>query len=408
MTISPARSLSKIQVIFSLVSLFCFSLPVHADQETRRLSVADWRNAVELVQGNRPRAAIPVLEQFVALAPENPVVQAELGIAYARARRDAQAVAQLKRALSVSRDPRQQQAIQSQIDRIRALSDFGGSARFGIVPQTNITRSSSLDTIRLGDLEFILDNARQSGTGLNFDLEGSYGPMIAPDLRARAAIRFSGNLYENRDANDYSLQVSTGLESLGDRGRVLGIGVLGRQRWAADSRFSVDRGIYANYQIQLASETLIFGRVELVDRKVPSVPRRNATAQTVSLGAIHLLDPQTRISLRGSGTRTRAQVGFESGRYHSLGFGIRRAFESGWQADANIDVSRETRDGIAPAFGVVRSETTQKLTLQITNRNVQYRGFSPVLQLGAERRRSNIEIYSYQNRFLGVSLSRGF
>ncbi len=404
--VSPGRFLRRALALAAL-GVCTLGAPAAAE-DTAQAVLAEWRHALELMQAQRPRAALPILQRLDALVPNTPQILTELGIASARAERDDAARAYLDRAQAVARNDEQRTVIRRLRAAVDAKSPFSGSISFGLVPETNVTRRSSIDTVTLGGLKFSLNETMESGTGLSFDGMASYAPMIAPDLRARNTVRFDGRVFQNREHNDYSLRVTTGLERLGDRDRVLGFGVMATQRWAGDSRFSRDQGVYGDFQALATDDTLVTGRVEWVQRRVPGMPGREGTVQRVSFGVTHAVNTQTRVSGRVFGFRTRAQAGFESGRIAGVSFGMRRAFDSGWQANANLTLSHERRDAPDPLFGTLRTDRYQRAVVAVTNRNYQYRGFSPQLEVGTERRRSNIGIHSFQNNFLGLSVTRGF
>lgn len=127
-----------------------------------------------------------------------------------------------------------------------------------------------------------------------------------------------------------------------------------------------------------------------------------------SAGGTYLLRPQTRLTGRIFHTRVRARAEPESGQIYGLGLSAAHSFDTGWQAQINIAYSQERRDGPNPVFDLRRRDLSSRISLLLTNRNVQYRGFSPVLELGSERRQSNIEIFEFRNNFLGLNLTRGF
>lgn len=394
--------------VLSLAGTACAQTQPQPAADPAAAALAQWQRGLALVQDNRPRAAIPLLEGIARVAPDNAAVRAELGLAHARALNDARARSELLTARELATDPRQRQLIERVLAQIDARSPVSGSLNLGLIPETNVNRRSTLETVTLGGLDFVLDDTVRSGTGLSFDARGDLAPMIARDLRARVAVQFAGRLFETRALNDYGLRVSAGLEHLGDRGLVLGAGVLAEQRWAGDARFATERGVYATAEGMIRPTVLAFGRAEIAERRVPSLPRRDATLRRLSVGVTTQLRPQTRVTLRAFLTETRAAADFESGLFSGLGVTVAHAFASGWQMQAQAVLGQDRRSGPERAFGVVRRDEVMRASFSVTNRTVQFRGFSPVFEVGTERRRSSIAIYDFRNTFAGLSVTRGF
>lgn len=369
---------------------------------------ADWQRALDLMRENRPRAAVLLLERIADAVPGDVAVRSELGVALARSQQHRRARAELTRALEAAPSEAERRVIAGFLRQAVPRNPLSGSFSLGVMPETNVTRRSTLDSVTIGDLEFALDQTAQSGTGASVNAQLTYAPMIARDLRMRSSVRLDGRIYDDRALNEHALRLSSGVELLGDRGSVLGFGVAAEQRWARDARVLRERGVFATFDLQPLPDTQVFARAELAQRVVPILPRRDGTVQRLNFGVAQALRPQTRLTTRVFASRTRAQADFESGRLLGLGLGLRHAFDGGWQAQANLILSHERRDGPERAFDLVRKDRLQRLTVAVTNRNIQIQGFSPAVEIGTERRLSTVALNRFRNSFAAVSVTRGF
>jgi hypothetical protein len=123
---------------------------------------------------------------------------------------------------------------------------------------------------------------------------------------------------------------------------------------------------------------------------------------------VKTLSPRFNLQARSFIVKTDAIADFESGTSIGIGLGASYLFKKGWRTNANVTYSRENKSGKAPIFNVARQETQLDLKLQLLNRKLQWHGFTPALEIGHERRQSNISLFSFENNYFSVGFTRDF
>ncbi|WP_273523113.1 surface lipoprotein assembly modifier [Rhodosalinus sediminis] len=396
----------------SLAALFvCFHLlhPAAAADPARGASVdaEAWARGIAAVRAGAPEAAVPHLERAVSSAPDHAGLRLDLGVAHFLADNDRKARFHIDAALSgrLSDDAeRLARRLLARLDRRRV---WRTRLRFAIVPQSNAAQRSDLREIRIGTLVLTPNEADEPGTALSYGLSVTYTPRFEDGWRGRLRLGLSGEVYENDDWNETSAALEAGLtRKRGDRR--IGGGVLAREHYLAGERFSYDRGLYATYRDRLSRRTRVAARVEAGAREAPDRPARDAGFGSVSVTLRHAPSPRWLLSGGVSASRIDARSEAESRRIAGLTLGVTRAFDGGWVASLDARLSRERRDGPAPVFGERRDETTRALGLRLLNRDLTWRGATPVLKLEYEERAANIAYFGYDNTSVSVGLTRSF
>lgn len=365
------------------------------------------QDGVALVRAGDLRAGIAALERAVTAAPSAAGTRLDLGLAYFLDRDDRRAQYHLEAAMAGALSPRDTQIARTALERIAARRVWQGSVRLAFVPQTNAGRRSSEQEVIIAGLPFRLDQTAEPGTGLAFGAQISVAPILRPGLRGRIVLSLDGSVYQNRELNDYTLRGEAGLEH--DTGILRwGGGVQAAQRWLGDRSYSWEGGVLAMVSALPDARRRHDLRVDLVHRKVPVLPARDAWIGRLALGTAHAISPQLILNGRLHAARTDARRDFASSWTWGGGAGAVRLFDGGYRAGIDLRWSRERRDGPAPVFGLTRVETESALRVHLLNRSLQWRGIAPVVALEVERRRSNIAIFDYTNQSVSLGLSRTF
>ena len=382
----------------------------HLQAQTSDASSAreTWRTATGYMRAGAPRKALPLLEHLVIVAPENTEIRLELALAYFRVEDDKKSKFHFEQTLDKNLEDAKRKAVLRYLRTIENRRNWEASLSFAIVPESNASKRTSSETINLGGLDFVLNETASAGTGLNLNTRLAYTPRITRDVSARFAVSASGTLFETTEWNDYTLRGEAGLVLRSDLDREFSTGVFVSQRWLGDHRFSQDYGGFASASTRVTKDIQIALRGEIGQRKTPSVPGRDGQVYSLSASAVKVISPRFNIRLRGFAVNTDAAKDYESGMVVGLGLGGTYLFEGGWQTNLNATYSQERRFGDAPVFNVARRENQFDVKLQVLNRKIQKYGYSPALEIGLEQKRSNISLFSYENTYVSIGLSREF
>lgn len=378
------------------------------DRELRRL----WALAIAHQRSGRPRAALPLLEKLVSLAPENVTYRLELGAALERAGQTDRARYHYDLSRGAGLEPALAQEVGRRIDRLDRDKSWEGSFSLALAPESNAARRTAAETIVIGDLPFQLNpNSRaQPAQGLDLGLGFAALPRIGTDLRLRLGAGVEARLYDGAAPDDIQARAELGLLHLGDRSRRIGAGLTLGRRWIDGAPYSVSRGVYLSWGQALDAAARTNLSVTLI-RERTAYDRRNvgdATRTILSARLARLVTPQLQVHLGLQVERTDSPTASEAGQGAALTIGARYAFRGGLLADLEVGLGRQERDGPDSLLGIVREDDRQSIDLRLTHRDWAVGGFAPVLELGVERQRSTNTLYSYDNRRASIGLTRKF
>lgn len=401
------RGRRRIPRLLLAAALVALGLVATAPARAEPAAHALWDEAVALVQAGEAAQAIPLLERLVTALPDVGAVRLELGLAYFLTGVDDKARYHIARALTGELRETERAGAQELLARIEARRTWALSFGLALVPQTNTGRRTSAQTVTIGGLPFVLNESPDPGIGVTLSGRFVWLPRLAPELRGRLVVSLGGSVYERSALNDYTLRAEAGL--LRRHGRAdFGAGLAGAQRWVGDARYTHELGVYGSAALRPDETRQLSLRLDLAQRKAPSRPAMEATLARLSLGAEQGISPRLSVYGRGFATLTDAAVAHESGRLLGVTLGASYLFDGGWRTALEATASRDLRDGPAPLFGVTRRETELRLVGRLLNRQVQVRGYAPVLEIGHERRRSTLPIAEFTNNFVSVGLERSF
>lgn len=400
--------------------MLVLAVPAPAQQAAPSGVAAEWERAVGLVQSGAPEQAIPILERLVTALPDAAPVRLELGLAYFLTRDDGKARHHITGALAGELGETERAGAERLLREIAARRRWSAGFSVSLVPQSNAGRRTSDAFITLPGLPFpfILNQTAESGTGLAFAGRFGFSPILGTPaegrtLRGQFALALQGTVYEESSLNDITLRGEAGLvrEQNGRAGGLphsFGGGLVAAQRWVGGTRYTHEAGVWTTVSLQPADTLRLSGRFEAVERRAPGRPGLDARILRLTLGADRVLTPRLAVHGRGFITVTDARAAHEGGRLVGLTLGVRHLFDGGWLGSLEATVSRDRRDGMQPLFLVSRRDTDLRLAARLLNRQLQMAGFAPVLEIGHERRRSNVPIAAFRNSYVSVGLDRAF
>ena len=370
--------------------------------------VGAWEAALQDMRAGRPRAAIPVLEVLVRDYPGVTAFRLELALAHFQAQDAANAAFHFNRALEGELTDAQRRQVERHLRAIEERRDWSTTLSFNIVPESNPGRSSRAETINIGGFDFVIDPPAPSGVGIRLGAGVTYTPRFSRDVSGLLSLSLSSAIYENGDMNDIGLRGEAGLTVRGDPGRQVTSGLYANRRWLGGDGFSREHGVFAGFGTRPVPGTSLSLRGEYGRLSHDTLANRDGSVLRLSGSVSRTVSPQLAVRARLSATRTSAVADFNSGKVLGAGVGMTYRFESGWMASGDLNALRERRDGRSPLFVQTRADTEYSATLRASNGNFSYRGFTPVLELGFQRRDSNIALYEFKNTWMGVGFSRTF
>lgn len=291
---------------------------------------------------------------------------------------------------------------------LRARKRFGISADLAVAPDSNISRSTSSDTIGtvLGDLELSEDARARSGIGLTFAAQ----LFIRTKAEGRANIIARGgvnaSLYRDSRFNDIGAIATIGPElRFGDERLAIEGGVAGRRYGGTPYSSAGTLTVTWLHPLGRLAQLRTIAAFAIVDNRwndsqdgetyAISASWERALSPRAGIGASLALDRQ---ALRDPGWSTTGGLASVFG-YRDLGrTTVLLALDYGrLEADARLALFPERRmDDLLRARAVFSA------------RQLGFGRFAPLLRLTAERNRSTIEIYDYRRLRMEIGISRAF
>ena len=362
---------------------------------------------IEAAQANLRRAAI-LLRQILDEKPAAGAVRIELAQLLDRMGEEDSALRELRAAQASGLPPRVARLVDRYSEALRSARPTGASIEVAIAPDSNISRSTSSDTLGtvFGDFEIDKDSKAKSGLGLS--LHGQAYRRFGLSGEASILVRgsASGDFYRKSRFDDFSLDLAVGPElQLGRNRLTLETGAT--QRWfglkphvrAARIAASLRRPLDRRTQLRLS------GSAALLDYR--SNDLQDGKSFSLQAGVERALSDTTGVALNLSGDRTAAR---------DPGYSTR-----GWRAGLTVwkDVGRATltagaefgrlhADERLALFPEERRDRYSRLSFGTTFRQFSFGGFAPVTRLVIERNKSTIEFYDYRRTRTEFGIVRAF
>ena len=285
----------------------------------------------------------------------------------------------------------------------------GGSFEIALAPDSNINRATRLDSLGtvIGDFEIDEDSKARSGTGLS--LRGqAYRRFGLGQSDASLLVRFSGSgdLYRETRFNDLAVDLTAGPEFQLGRTRInLDLGAT--QRWYGQEPLlrslqlaaTVARPLGSLAQLRISTSAAVldnrFNDLQDGKRYAGKLAIERALSPAMGLGASVSL---SRDALNDPG-------------YSTTGWNVGVL---GWRETGRITFSLAAQFGKLHAdealalFPERRSDRFSSLSIGATFRQLQLRGFAPILRLSIERNASTIAFYDYRRTRTEVGIVRAF
>jgi outer membrane protein len=366
--------------------------------------------AFRLVQGNRPRAAIPHLERLVSRFPSDPRPRLGLALALFEIEDDVRARFHFERVLAAALPEPIIERVERHLEAIDARRAWQGNLIVNLAPESNAARRTDARTISIGGARFRLDPDARAKPATGLHLAGGVVHLapLARDLRLHLGLAGNGRLYRDDDLNDVALRAELGLLMLRDRGAEWSGGISLQRRWAGGGGFYRAPGIYAGHGLRLdpVTRASVRGEVEYVEHD--ELPGLDGPRLRLGASLFRAQTPRLTLRARAFATRTDARLGYESGTEGGFSLGASYALTGGLVPSVDLAYANALRDARSPLFPERRREERFEIAVSVLHRSLQYRGFAPQVGIAHEMRRSNIVLYDYDTTRLLFGVSRQF
>ena len=348
-------------------------------------------------------------EAILAIRPDLTRVRLELARVYGLLGRDGKARFHFEATLGDELPSSVEDAVEAWLDRIDARKRWSVSVSAAVLPESNPAKRTDEEEVRIGGVPFRLDeDAREaSGTGLLLSTGAQYSPVLAGDWRGVLAVSTAAKLYEQSDWNDISVQGDVGIARLFDRGSASGGIRLGR-RWLGGDRYSDGIGPWTRGRLRLTPVLRLAGALSAERRSHPEQSGLDGWTVTLRPSLDYALSSRTMLRAEIDLEHVDAREDRHGSRLGGLALGVSHAFEGGLSVSPRAAVHWRRYAGEDPLFGKTRSDRQMRLSVNLSHRALQYRGFAPYVGLFFEWNRSSIPINSYRNQGGVFGISKTF
>ncbi len=291
---------------------------------------------------------------------------------------------------------------------LRAVQPVGGSLEVALAPSSNVNRaprSATLDTI-IAPLQLSDDAQAQSGLGVKLAGQGFVRLPISNRLRWTARASGQGFFYGQAQFNDVAGSVETGLEWRIGRSR-LQPSVGHTRRWFGGRPFTIANTASLNWLRPLGPRTQLDVSASAGHNDFAQNDLQDGAAIDLAVGLERAFDARSggRISLAAQRLAAR-----DPG-YAAVGGGVNLLYyrEIGRSTlFGSAGVSHLGGDDRLFLFPKRRIEWLVRAAAGITLRQVQVRGFSPVIRVSHERNFSTVGLFDFARTGVDVGITRAF
>lgn len=366
-----------------------------------------WDTAKKHMIEGAPRAALPLLEQLVTLAPEQAVFRLELAYALFQIADDERANYHLVLARGASLSPSELGITEALLARIRDRKNWTASYHLNVVPQSNIGQGTYHRTITIGGLDFI-PTPPKGGVVLGLGGSFTYLPKLGRDMRARFMVAGDFKVSKTRAFRDYTVRSEAGILWQKDHGLQFGFGASYEIRRVADRAYSQSSGLYLSYGSRIGTAGTLAIRAAYFQRAYAINPLKDGPIGQLVVSYSHVVSPAFLLRASGVIARTKAAAAQHSGTNVVLSVGGQYAFTGGIVANIDVTFGVERRDGIHRLFGVARQDRRRSIDLKLHKRDLRIGKFVPQISIGYTDVQSTLPINSYNNSYMSIQLSRQF
>jgi hypothetical protein len=370
---------------------------------------ARFRHAQVLEQSKSWTEAALLLRAILDEKPKAQPARLELAKVLAAMGHEGEARRELRAAQAGGLPPQVAQAVNQFAAALRAAKPFGGTFELGLSPSNNINRATSSPTLNsvLGPLDLSPDAQAQSGIGLNIGGQGYVQVPVSAKVALTARLSTQNTLYRISEFNDSTFAGDAGaVLSLG-RSRIrLSVGPSYRLYGAHPFTIAVNASADWLHPLGKRSQIDLESDLSKVTYKTNALQDGDVFAETASIE--HAFSARTGAKLSLFAQRTTAA---DPG-YASVNGGTSVLAWREWGKTtvyATGAVSHLEGDACLCDFYTDRRvEWLTRASLGATFRQIQVKGFSPLLRINYERNKSTVGIYDYHRFSADMAITRAF
>lgn len=369
---------------------------------------ARFRRARVLVAQERLAEAATTLRAILDEKPDAQRVRLELANILALMG-DERGAARLLRQVQTGALPQEVAlAVDQFSNALRSRKPYGASLELALAPDSNINRATSastLDTV-IAPLQLSPDAQQQSGVGVRLGGQTYLRSDLSPSVRLTLRASTQANLYSSSAFNDTVGSLQVGLEKAGAKAR-WSPSFGQTYRWYGGAPYAVTDTASLNWRRALGQKAQLEAEIAAGSSRYKLNSLQDGELYDLSVSYERALSAKSGGSISLSAQRQTAEDPGYATRSGGLGLvywreaGRATVFASG-------NVRSLTGDARLSLFTDRREETFWRASVGATVRQLQIKGFSPLVRLSHERNKSTVGLYDYNRNSVEFGLTRAF
>jgi len=284
------------------------------------------------------------------------------------------------------------------------------SFNMGYQYDTNVNAGPDTDTVLMYNLPFTLsddakgnsDHAITYGASFNhlkhingFAWQSSIGASVT-DYRKfhnldSKSISFSSGATVKKDKVTYSIPVVANISIIGHENRY----------------YSISKGISPQVSYQLEQDLLLSSSLSLQNKKYYEQPNKESNSITFSPSIRKYIDQSSFVNFGGYLGKENSHTQTSSNNSKGLNLGYYKAFSKKFNIYLGASYSKTDYDGEEVAYSKSKEDSSKSLSANF-NYFIDQIQSNIALNMSYTKNSSNIEMYDYDRKIVGINLSRNF
>lgn len=308
-----------------------------------------------------------------------------------------------------SDDPEIRRQARSFGESVKDQRPYGFSGYVTVLPSTNVNRGSGHTVVKVGDMDFEIDEEGRKQSGVGFGAGGNAYRSFYLDEQSRLTWAGSVDLKKYSGSEFDELSVSTNLSLARRFGRLeLQAGPIVDYRFLAWEPYAFRYGLSLGGSFDLAPHTRLYSGGTYLRQDFHSLSYRDGWTFLGYSGVRHAFSPSLSASLTG-------KVGIERTRRDYLDHDdleitaqLDREWSGGLITSFALRAGVHDYAGKIPGLGVARRDEVWSAGTTLMSRKLSFNGFAPQLQYEYTRQYSNISFYDYDSHDINVIFTKRF
>lgn len=369
---------------------------------------ARFRHAQVLERSKSWTEAALLLRAILDEKPRAQPARLELAKVLAAMGHEGEARRELRAAQAGGLPPQVARAVNQFAAALHAAKPFGGSFELGLSPSTNINRATSSPTLNsvLGPLDLSHDAQAQSGLGLNIGGQGYVQVPVSATVALTARLSTQNLLYRDSEFNDSTFAGDAGTVLILGKSRIrLSVGPSYRLYGAHPYTIAINTTADWQHPLGKRAQIDLESDFSKVTYKTNALQDGDVFGETLSVERAFSARNGARLSLFGQRT-TAADPGYA---LVNGGTGLLAWQELGKTTIyATAGISHLESDARLFLYTDRRIEWLTRAGLGATFRQIQIKGFSPLVRVNYEHNASTVGIYAYHRFGADIAITRAF